>query len=86
MARRTIRISDTTHAALRALARAEGRTMASIVEEAVEILRREHLLRDVNDAYSTLRSDEAAWAAVEVERAAWDATLLDGLSGPDERP
>ena len=41
--------------------------------------RRSLVLAETNIAYARLREDEAGWAAVEAERAEWDATLGDGL-------
>jgi hypothetical protein len=76
----TIRISDTAHGALRELSRVEGKPMLALLDEAVEALRRQRFLEQVNAAYATLRADPRAWAAVEAERRTWDATLADGLA------
>jgi len=54
--------------------------MVVVLDEAVEALRRQRFLEQVNAAYSNLRADPRAWAAVEAERREWDGTLLDGLS------
>lgn len=54
--------------------------MQALLEEAVEALRRQRFLEQVNAAYAAIRGDAKAWAAVEQERRAWDGTLLDGLS------
>ncbi len=76
----TIRISDAAHGALRELSRAEGKPMLALLDEAVEALRRQRFLEQVNAAYATLRADPRTWAAVEAERRSWDATLADGLA------
>ena len=81
----TVRISDSTHAVLREMARIEGRPMQALLDEAVETLRRKRFLEEVNAAYASLRSDSKAWAAIEQERREWDGTLLDGLSVHEPR-
>jgi len=53
--------------------------MQEIVEQAVENYRRQQLLAAANIAYAALRADPDAWAEMEAERTAWDATLADGL-------
>jgi hypothetical protein len=59
--------------------------MADLLEEAVEALRRQRFLETVNAAYAALRADPRGWADVETERAAWDATLADGLEVAEGR-
>jgi predicted transcriptional regulator len=81
----TIRISDSAHGTLRELSRAEGKPMLALLDEAVEALRRQRFLQQVNAAYATLRADPRAWEAVEAERRAWDATLPDGLAVAEGR-
>ena len=76
----TVRISNAARETLRELARAEGRPMQALLEQAVEALRRKHFLDEVNLAYASLRSDAKAWAAIEEERREWDGTLLDGIA------
>jgi len=75
----TIRISDSAHSTLRDLAQAEGKSMLTLLDEAVETLRRQRFLEQVNAAYAALRKDAAVWDEIEKERATWDATLGDGL-------
>jgi len=81
----TIRISDAARGTLRQLARAEGKSMLALVDEAVETLRRQRFLEQVNAAYATLRSDPRAWEEVECERREWDVTLGDGLVAAEGR-
>ena len=84
MATTTIRVSERTHEALRALADSTGEPMARVVERAVERLRTEEFFAELNNAYDRLRTDPAAWAAETAERTAWEATLADGLEGDDK--
>ena len=53
--------------------------MQAVVEEAIELYRRQLFLEEVNAAYESLRRDPAAWSEVAEERLEWDATLADGL-------
>jgi predicted transcriptional regulator len=85
MGNTTVRISDATRQILREMAQIEGKPMQAILEEAVEALRRKRFLEEVNAAYASLRVDAKAWASIEGERRAWDATLLEGLSVQEPR-
>lgn len=76
----TMRVSASSQETLRRMAKAEGKSMLALLDEAVETLRRQRFLEQVNAAYAELRSDAPAWRAVEEERRAWDATLADGLT------
>lgn len=81
----TVRISEHAHGTLKDLARAEGKPMLALLDEAVEALRRQRFLEQVNTAYAGLRADPQAWEAVEAERREWDATLGDGLAMAEAR-
>jgi len=76
----TTRISRDAHGILKQLSRAEGKPMAALLDEAVEALRRQRFLQQVNAAYANLRSDSRVWEAIEGERREWDGTLSDGLT------
>ena len=75
----TIRVSEKTRDTVHDLARNVGVPMAEIVEQAIELYRRQHILDAANAQYASLRADPEAWAEVEAERAIWDVTLADGL-------
>lgn len=81
----TIRVSDEARETLRGLARAEGKSMIALVDEAVETLRRLRFLEQVNAAYARLREDPDGWAEIEAERREWDHTLPDGLVAAERR-
>jgi hypothetical protein len=74
-----VRISESTHAALRSLATEGGETMQAVLDRAVEEYRCRRLWDQVEVAASDLRKDSAAWKEELTERQAWDATLADGL-------
>ena len=53
--------------------------MQTIVDRAVEEIRRKHFWERTNAAFAALRDDPDAWKAEQEERSAWDITLADGL-------
>ena len=67
------------------MSKAEGKPMLALLDEAVESLRRQRFLEQVNAAYATLRADARAWETVENERREWDVTLPDGLAVAEGR-
>ncbi|RRR75179.1 MAG: toxin-antitoxin system protein [Candidatus Viridilinea halotolerans] len=75
----TIRVSTQTHRTLTGLAQRAGLPMAEVVEQAIELYRRQRMLEEANAAYAALRQDATAWAELQAERTVWDATVGDGL-------
>ncbi len=75
----TIRVTERTHELLRALSTRTGEPMARLVERAVERMRADEFFAAVDAAYGALRADPSGWAEETDERAAWEATLGDGL-------
>ena len=60
MASTTVRIQESTHATLRELAAASGRSLQDVLAEAVELYRRKQLLDETNAAYARLRASRRA--------------------------
>jgi hypothetical protein len=79
-----IRVSAKTRATLHDLARDMDAPMVEIVDQAIELYRRQRFIDQANAGYAALRDDPEAWAEIEAERAAWDGTLLDGLEIADK--
>jgi hypothetical protein len=75
----TVRISRSTHAALRALAEETDESMTEVLDKAIEIYRRERFLAGLNSDFAALRKNKAAWEEELAERRMWDAALTDGL-------
>lgn len=73
----TIRVSDRTRLRLAALAKAMGRPMTDVVDEALEALERRAFFEGFNARYQELRSETATWQAVEDERAVEEETIRD---------
>lgn len=74
-----MRVSAHCRDTLRELAAQTGESMQSMVDEAVELYRRQRFLEDVNAAYTLLRQNAETWREVERERSEWDGALGDGL-------
>jgi predicted DNA-binding protein len=84
MSTTTIRVSEQTHEALRALSLSTGEPMARVVQRAVEQLRAQEFFTRLDEAYDHLRADPAALKSELEERKAWEATLMDGMDGDQE--
>jgi predicted transcriptional regulator len=79
MASTTVRVTEHTHAMLRELAAATGKSLQRVLEEAVERYRRERFFAELHAAYARLASDRAGWKEEQDERTRVDGTLADGL-------
>ena len=74
----TVRISETSHRALRDLADREKAPLQTVLERAIENYRRQRFLEAANRQYARLRADGAEWAREIAERELWDRTSDDG--------
>ena len=79
MSSATVRISSSARDDLRDLSTRTGKPMQALVEEAIELYRRQLFLEEVNTGYASLRQNPLAWSEIAEERSEWDATLADGL-------
>jgi hypothetical protein len=79
----TVRISEKSREALRALSEESGEPMQSILDKAIEEYQRKHFFEQLNADYEALGADPEAWAEYKKELELWDATLMDGLD-PNE--
>ena len=77
----TIRINETSRKILQELSRKDKMSMQAILEQAIEVYRRQRFLEGLSQDFAVLREDHVAWNAEKKERAEWDVTLTDG----DER-
>jgi len=75
----TVRIEPVAHAALSSIARSKSLSLTEALSRAVESYRREVFLEAMVSGFEELRADPEAWAGEQAERAAWDATMGDGL-------
>ncbi|MBI3923518.1 MAG: toxin-antitoxin system protein [Armatimonadetes bacterium] len=68
---------------MKELAVSQKSSLQQVLDQAVEHYQRHRLLEQINADYAALRQDPDAWEGLQQERAAWDATLMDGLD-PEE--
>ena len=53
--------------------------MMDILDQAIELYRRQCFLDGLNADFAALRQNKAAWDEELAERESWDATLADDL-------
>jgi predicted secreted protein len=74
-----VRISSNSYQILKSLSQEEGQTMQSLIDNALENLRREKMLEAANRAFATLKANENEWNEELAERELWENTLSDGV-------
>jgi hypothetical protein len=74
-----VRISSNSYQILKELARDEGQTMQSLIDAALEDLRRRKILEATSQAFAALRANEIEWKEEIAERELWENTLSDGV-------
>ena len=74
-----VRINESTHIALKNIAKEFGESMQSVLDKAVERYKRDLFLESLNQDFKALRENEDAWALEIEERKLWENTLLDGV-------
>ena len=73
----TARISQSTHAALKQLSKKTGKPMQLVLDEAVEVYRREQFFADLNSQVLATKSNPKDWEQELAERKLWEGTLSD---------
>lgn len=76
-----VRIDRNHHQTLRELAKKMGETMQTVVEKAIDELKREQFFEEFNAAYAGLKNDSKNWQKELEERQAFEGTLQDDLEG-----
>ena len=74
----TIRVSEKTRDRFARLAESTGRPMTQLLDEAADALERRLFFEQMTDRFGALRTDEAAWAEIETERALEHRAASDG--------
>jgi len=72
-----IRISEETRDRFAELAKATGRPMTELLDEAADALERRVFFDRLSARYAVLRADPGAWRAIEDERATESKSLHD---------
>ena len=75
----TIRISSSTHAALKQISKDESEPMQSVLDRLLRKYQAEQLLHRTNAAFAQLRGNSEEWDQEMEEREAWDQTIADDL-------
>jgi hypothetical protein len=76
----TIRVSEPTRDRFAKLARATGRPMSQLLDEAADALERRVFFDQLSARYEDLRGDPDSWGEIEAERAAESGALRDSSS------
>ena len=74
-----VRISSNSYQILKSLSQEEGQTMQSLIDNALEDLRRRKMLEATNQAFARLKANESDWNEELAERELWENTLSDGV-------
>jgi hypothetical protein len=74
-----VRISSNSYQILKTLSAEEGQSMQSLIDNALENLRREKILEAANQAFAALKADKNEWNEELAERELWENTLSDGV-------
>jgi predicted transcriptional regulator len=73
----TLRVSEPTRDRFAELARATGRPMSQLLDDAADALERRLFFDQLTAGYAALREKPGAWNEVEAERAAESTALRD---------
>lgn len=74
-----VRVSSNSYQILKQLAKDEGQTMQSLIDSALEDLRRRKMLEATSLAFAALKANETEWQEEVAERELWENTLSDGV-------
>ncbi len=79
-----VRISSQSYQILKSLSQDKGQSMQSVIDEAIEDLRRRKILEATNEAFSTLKENKKAWKEELKERGLWENTLAAEVKRKDK--
>ena len=74
-----VRVSSQSYQLLKSLAKDLDQSMQSVIDEALEELRRRKMLEATDAAFLALKTDKKAWKEELKERRLWEKTLRDGV-------
>jgi predicted CopG family antitoxin len=74
-----VRISANSYQILKTLSQGKGQSMQSVIDQAIEDLRRRKMLEATNLAFTEMKADKTAWQEEIAEREIWANTLSDGV-------
>jgi len=79
----TVRISKRSQLILKEIAERQGSSIQFVLEQAIEIYRRQRLFEEADAAYAALWSDPKKAEAEREERRLLEGTLMDGLDATE---
>lgn len=79
----TIRVSRDVYNTVKDIALQQNENIQDVIESAVKDYKKKKFFDGLNNAYSKLKEDPAAWAEELAEREEWDIVLKDGLENKD---
>ena len=79
----TAKISAPTHLILKQISKKTGKPMQLVLDEAVELYRREKFFEELDRGVRAVKTDPKAWAAELRERELFEGTLSDHLGDDD---
>lgn len=74
-----VRVSSQSYQLLKSLAEDFNQSMQSVIDEALENLRRRKILEATDAAFLALKANQKAWKEEARERRLWEKTLSDGV-------
>ena len=74
-----VRISDMAYSKLDQMAQITGNSRQDIIDQAINNLEREAILKQANEAYVRMASNKKEWQEEQEELDLWESTLEDGL-------
>lgn len=74
-----VRVSAQSYQLLKSLAEDFDQSMQSVIDEALENLRRRKILEAADAAFLALKANPKAWKEESKERELWETTLSDGV-------
>ena len=74
-----VRVSDIAYTKLDQIAQSTGYSKQDVIEQALESLERETILKQANEAYAEMRRNKKEWEQELQELDLWESTLEDGL-------
>ncbi|MDQ2746157.1 MAG: toxin-antitoxin system protein [Acidobacteriota bacterium] len=78
-----VSISEKSQKIIRQISETENMAISDILDDAVEVYRRQKLLSRTNQAFQKLKEDPQAWREELADRQLWERTLTDGAEIDD---
>ena len=74
-----VEISAKSLEVVRHISERKGLDVSDVLDQAVEVYRRELFLEETSRSFQTLKEDPDAWREEAEERALWEDSLSDGV-------